>query len=132
MRNDGSIQGFDPQTGELEGDSWRVTGWPAWISVAPNGERIAVMYWTARRRGRPRDERRERWEIRLAIVSTEDDRVLYDEPMVIGGHVMLEDGDLITMEDNRVRRCQDVDRSLVWGLCRVRRAASMNPSLTQQ
>ncbi len=44
VRVDGRIQGFDPQTGLSVSDSWRVDGWPVWISVAPSGDRMAVTH----------------------------------------------------------------------------------------
>lgn len=102
---DGRIQAFDPQTGETDGDSWRVEGWPQWISVAPDGSRIAVKHWSD---GTVRDgdaTTSERRGTSLAIVSAGDHRILYDEPMKLeGGHVLLENGDLIGLEDNRMGR----------------------------
>ena len=42
--------------------------------------------------------------IRLAILSAEDHRVLYDEPTEIEAHVMLADGELLGMEGTRMGR----------------------------
>ena len=99
------IQDLDPRTGDEEGEAWYVEGFPLWISEAPDGDRIAV---THRIEGPPR----ETWDvppsdhhgIRLAIVSAEDHRLLYDEPAAAEAHVMLENGELIGMEGTRMGR----------------------------
>ena len=43
---DGRLQAADALTGQLEGESWRVTGFPIWVSIAPDGDRIAVTHWS--------------------------------------------------------------------------------------
>ena len=104
VRRDGRIQAFDPQTGKSDGDSWRVDGWPQWVSVSPDGRLIAVKHGTAGEVDATTSERR---GTSLAIVSAADHRILYDEPMKLeGGHVLLENGDLIGLEDNRMGRYQ--------------------------
>jgi DNA-binding SARP family transcriptional activator/outer membrane protein assembly factor BamB len=108
IRTDGRIQAFDPQTGERAGDSWAVAGLADWISISPDGSRIAVTH-----RG---DEMAfsegvgfstaEDLELHLSIADTEAGKVLYDEPMKVSGHVLLDDGELIGLEDNRIGRYQ--------------------------
>lgn len=105
VRDDGRIQDLDPLTGDKEGTSWRVEGRPDWISVAPEGDRIAVTHWSD---GSPRDtddtstsDRRGTW---LAILSPDGHRLLYDEPTEIGAHVMIAGDELIGMEGTRMRR----------------------------
>ena len=108
IRTDGRIQAFDPQTGEAAGDSWAVAGLADWISISPDGTRIAVTH-----RG---DEMEfaegvgffttEDLELHLSIADLEKHKVLYDEPMKVTGHVLLEDGELIGLEDNRIGRYQ--------------------------
>ncbi|MCD2442549.1 PQQ-binding-like beta-propeller repeat protein [Agromyces sp. SYSU K20354] len=105
VRRDGWIQDVDPRTGQAVGDSWRVEGFPVWISVSPDGDRLAVTYWTDGTSedvedGSASDERG--WA--LAIVSAAEHRVLFDEPVRLGAHVLLEDGGLIGLEDNRMGR----------------------------
>ena len=64
--SDGLIQEVDPRSGETVGKPWRVDGYVHWVSVAPEGDRVAVTY----SRGRPFQ-----WElldtstVRLAIFS---------------------------------------------------------------
>lgn len=105
VRDDGRIQDLDPRTGAKEGESWRVEGRPEWISVAPDGDRIAVTHWSD---GAPTDtadtSTSEREGIWLAILSAGDHRILYDEPTESEGHVMLEGGELIGMEGTRMGR----------------------------
>lgn len=105
MREDGELQDIDPLTGERNGDSWGVEGYPVWISVEPDGDRIAVSHWSD---GSPRanedlsmSEQRGTW---LAILTAEDHRLLYDEPLELEAHVMLDDGGLIGMERTRMGR----------------------------
>jgi len=102
---DGWIQDFDPRTGDAEGGSWQVEGYPLWISVAPEGDRIAV---THRIEESPREtadmSTSDRRGTSLAILSAEDHRLLDDEPTEIEDHVMLEDGELIGMEGTRMGR----------------------------
>ena len=105
MRIDGRIQSFDPRTGEPAGDSWRVDGWPRWISVSPHGDRMAVTHVDTETERSPQDgTTNERREIRLAIVAVQDERVIFDEPMLVDSQVLLDDGDLIGLEDNRMGR----------------------------
>ena len=83
-----------------------VEGYPLWISVAPEGDRIAVTYWSDgdAEGDRGHDRRANDRGIRLAILSAEDHRILYDEPAEVEAHVMLEDGELIGMEGTRMGR----------------------------
>ncbi len=102
---DGRIQSVDPHTGEPEGDTWRVEGWPMWISISPDGDRIAVTHWSDGTASDGLDGTASTQEgTGLAIVSADDHRVLYDEPIVVDGQVLLADGDLIGLEDNRIGR----------------------------
>jgi len=106
VRDDGWILELDPRTGDANGESWRVEGFPQWISVAPGEDRIAVTHWSD---GTPTDKdtsTSEREGIWLAILSTEDHRILYDQPTEIDAHVMLEDGELIGMDGARMGRYQ--------------------------
>lgn len=106
IRTDGRIQTYDPQTAEATGGSWAVAGLADWISISPDGTRIAITH-----RG---DEMgfaegvgfstTEGQELYLAIADPQKQKVLYDEPMKMSGHVLLEDGDLIGLEDNRIGR----------------------------
>ncbi|GAA1818044.1 BTAD domain-containing putative transcriptional regulator [Agromyces neolithicus] len=96
----GLIQERDPRTGDMVGEPWRVKGYPLWISVAPEGDRIAVTYSID---GSPR-ETVDTSKIRLAILSAQDHRILYDEPAEIEAHVMLADGELLGMEGTRMGR----------------------------
>jgi DNA-binding beta-propeller fold protein YncE len=98
--HDGLIQELDPRTGDLVGEPWRVDGYPLWISVAPEGDRIAVTYSIEPARRETADTS----EIRLAILSAEDHRILSDEPAEIVAHVMLADGELLGVEGTRMGR----------------------------
>lgn len=93
----GSIHELDPLTGGTVGEPWRVDGLPLEISTTREGDRIAVTYWSHEGTGGQPGTR-------LAIVSTEGHRVLYDEPAEIGAHVMLADGGLISMEGTHMGR----------------------------
>lgn len=104
VREDGRIQELDPRTGDAKGESWRVEGFPQWISVAPGEDRIAVTHWSdgvVTDKDTSTSEREGTW---LAILSAEDHRILYDKPTEIGDHVMLGDGGLIGMEGTRMGR----------------------------
>ncbi|GAA1061057.1 nSTAND1 domain-containing NTPase [Agromyces bracchium] len=104
VREDGRIEEFDPQTGRGTGESWRVEGFPQWLSVAPGEDRIAVTHWSD---GSPSDKdtstsaREGTW---LAVLSGDDHRILYDEPTEVDAHVMLGGGELIGMEGTRMGR----------------------------
>ena len=105
VRRDGHIQAVDPRSGRALGDAWRVDGFPTWISFSPDGERLAVTYWNG---GSLQDIEETTasgdaawW---LAIVAPREHRVLFNERMKVPSHVLLEDGDLIGLEDNRMGR----------------------------
>ncbi len=97
---------IDPQTGEAEGEAWRIDGFPVWISVAPGGDRIAVTHQSVAW-GSPRGESS------LAILSAEDHHLLYDEPVEVEAHVMLENSELIGLESTRIGGVPRRIRSLV-------------------
>ena len=105
VRRDGRIQDVDARTGQTRGKSWRVEGFPTWISISPDGERLAITHWSD---GTTRDIEDGTatsvggWG--LAIVSAAEHRVLYNEPLKIPSHVLLGNGDLIGLEDNRMVR----------------------------
>ncbi len=104
-RTDGRLQEFDPATGRPEGDSWRVEGFPLWLSVSPDGERLAVTHWiTGPSFGLEDATLSARRDTRLAIVAADDHRVMSDRPFGASAHVLLADGDLIAMEGNRMGR----------------------------
>ncbi|WP_173924345.1 BTAD domain-containing putative transcriptional regulator [Agromyces sp. Marseille-P2726] len=108
IRTDGRIQAFDPQKVAAAGASWAVAGLADWISISPDDRRIAVTH-----RG---DEMAyaegvgfstaEDQELHVSIADAETGKVLYDEPMKVSAHVLLEDGELIGLEDNRIGRYQ--------------------------
>lgn len=97
----GLIQELDPRTGDLVGEPWRVEGYPLWISVSPEGDRIAV---THSNDGPSPWETVDTSNLRLAILSAEDHRILSDDPTEIKAHVMLADGELLGMEGTRMGR----------------------------
>lgn len=105
VRDDGRMQDIDPRTGARESVSWRVEGRPEWISFAPEGDLIAVTYWSDGSLNEAYDTstsaREGTW---LAILSAEDHRILSDEPATMRAHVMLEDGELVGLEDTRIGR----------------------------
>ena len=75
-------------------------GVPDWVSIAPDGDRIAVTHWSD---GTASDLLDGTGAIEegtwLAIVSADDHRVLLDEPPRPSvAHVLLDDGDLIALE----------------------------------
>jgi DNA-binding SARP family transcriptional activator/outer membrane protein assembly factor BamB len=106
IRTDGRIQAFDPVTAEAIGPSWAVEGLADWISISPDGTRIAVTHQG--------DEMgfaegvgfstAEDQQLYLAIADLQQQKVLYDEPMRATSHALLEDGELIGLEDNRIGR----------------------------
>ena len=88
---DGRLQDVDPLTGELEGESWRVLGRPMWVSIAPDGDRIAVTHWSDGKASDLLDGTASTQEgTWLAIVTADDHRVLYDDPATIDAHVLLD------------------------------------------
>ncbi|NUT58784.1 MAG: hypothetical protein HOQ00_08085, partial [Agromyces sp.] len=106
IRTDGRIQAFDPQTAEATGGSWAVEGLADWISISPDGTRIAITH-----RGNEMGyaegvgfSTAEDQEPYVAIADLQAQQVLYDEPMKVSAHVLLEDGGLIGLEDNRIGR----------------------------
>lgn len=105
IRTDGRIQPFDPQTAEPADDSWPVDGWAQWLSISPDGDRIAVTYSETDYSRSPTEgltsvEQKQH----LSIVDGADDRVLYDEKLPVYAQVLLANGDLIALEDNRIGR----------------------------
>ncbi|MFE5672045.1 BTAD domain-containing putative transcriptional regulator [Agromyces sp. NPDC056523] len=107
VRTDAKIQEYDPETGRAIGDSWGVEGFPRWLSESPDGSRLAVMYWNDGLNSETTDTMMhgERGEF-LAIVDLEDDahRILSTRPLDLKAQVLLDGGDLITLEDNRMGR----------------------------
>ncbi len=105
IRTDGRIQAFDPQTAEAADDSWPVDGWAQGLSISPDGDRIAITY-AANEFARSETEglTSEQLQRHLSIVDAAEHRVLYDEPMSSSEHVLLADGDMIGLEDNRIGR----------------------------
>lgn len=131
VRDDGRIQDLDPLTGDRKATSWRVEGRPDWISVAPEGDLIAVTHWSD---GSVREiddtstsDRRGTW---LAILSAEDHRLLYDEPTEIEAHVMIDGGELIGMEGTRMRR-YETDPLVPVGTVPGASGGLQHPSLTR-
>ncbi|MFE6255820.1 BTAD domain-containing putative transcriptional regulator [Agromyces sp. NPDC057865] len=105
IRVDGRIQAFDPRTAEPASDSWTVDGFPVWLSISPNGERIAVTQWENEYSKSEADGiTREQFALNVSIVETREHRVLFNEPMPVGAQVLLDNGDLIGLEDNRIGR----------------------------
>lgn len=102
---DGRIQAFDPQTAEPADDSWTVGGWAEWLSISPDGDRIAVTHWETRF-SLPEAEgfTSEQLVPHLSIADAADHRVVSEETMLVTAHVLLADGDLIGLEDNRIGR----------------------------
>ncbi|WP_372459984.1 nSTAND1 domain-containing NTPase [Agromyces humatus] len=96
----GLIQELDPRTGDVVGEPLAVDWSPLWISVAPEGDRMAMTY----ARPEPPSATGKESKFRLAILSAEDHRILYDEPVDIQAHVMLADGELLGMEGTRIGR----------------------------
>lgn len=94
------IEEVDPLTGDVVGEPWSVDRVPLWISFAPEGDRIAMTYLVS---GSPRDPV-DTSMIRLAILSAQDHRILYDEPVDIQAHVMLAGGELLGVEGTRLGR----------------------------
>lgn len=118
VRPDGRIQSVDPRTGQAQSESWAVDGWPFWISIAPDGERIAVMYWSDGTASDTQDATSSEHEgTALAIVSASDHRILADEPVSMEhlsrGQVLVGDDDLIRLDDNRMGRYRTVPLTLV-------------------
>ena len=102
---DGRLQDADPLTGQLEGESWGVLGRPTWVSIAPDGDRIAVTHWSDGKASDLLDGTGSTQEgTWLAFVSADDHRLLDDPPATIEAHVLLDGGDLIALEGNRMRR----------------------------
>ncbi|MFE6255823.1 BTAD domain-containing putative transcriptional regulator [Agromyces sp. NPDC057865] len=94
VRHDGLIQDLDPRSGDAEGEPWDVEGHALRISVAPDGDRIAVTHSSPPSKT---------W---LAILAAEGHHLLYREPTAIDDHVMLDDGELLGMEGTRMGRYQ--------------------------
>jgi WD40 repeat protein len=105
VRTDGRIQAYDPDTARASDGSWRVSGWANGLSISPDGDRVAVTYWENEF---PRSETEgltsEQLELHLSIADAAEHRVLDDEVMLVSDHVLLADGDLIGLEDNRIGR----------------------------
>lgn len=105
IRTDGRIQAFDPQTAQAADDSWPVDGWAQWLSISPDGDRIAVSYQAnAYSRSPTEGLTSEQLERHLSIVDGDTHRVLYYEPLGVTAHVLLADGELIGLENNRIGR----------------------------
>jgi len=105
VTTDSRLQAADPLTGEPEGEPWRVPGFPMWVSIAPDGDRIAVSHWND---GTASDfmvgHASPEEGTDLAIVSADDHRLLDDAPATTVAHVLLDNGDLIALEGARLRR----------------------------
>jgi DNA-binding SARP family transcriptional activator len=105
VRGDGRIQDVEPRTGDVDGEPWQVEGVPDWISVAPEGDRIAVTYrGDGSLRAPDATSTSNGPQMRMAIVDARDHRILYDQPAAIEAHVMLQGGELIGIEDTRMGR----------------------------
>ena len=102
-----------------------------WLSISPDGERIAVTHWENENaktqdggRGRSSSSTCRSW-------TPLDHRVLSNKPMLGVAQVLLADGDLIGLEDNRIGTLRDGAARQGSGRSPARRADSSAPSLSR-
>ncbi|MFC9920113.1 nSTAND1 domain-containing NTPase [Agromyces binzhouensis] len=95
-----SISVLDARTFEPIGDPIDIGGMPAWASAAPDGSRLGITYFTD-------DATMIDGEVspfRLAIVDPATSEILADERVPFGAFILIGDGQLIGMNDDRVDR----------------------------
>ncbi|BDZ56054.1 hypothetical protein [Agromyces marinus] len=87
-------------------------GWPIWFAKSPDGERVSVSYFVEPVRTADGTLTR----IRVDVLDPDDHRVISSEPLPAGGTVILDTGDLIGLEDNRIGRYESDGLSRVGSL----------------
>ncbi|WP_165314373.1 BTAD domain-containing putative transcriptional regulator [Agromyces protaetiae] len=89
---DGRLVPYDSATAEPNGPPIVVEGWPVWLSVSPDGRRVAITHVT--------DDR----ELMLSIADASTGAILRSTRDGIGAHALFDDGTLIGANDNRILR----------------------------
>ncbi|WP_353816236.1 hypothetical protein [Agromyces sp. SYSU T00266] len=95
-----SISVLDARTFEPIGEPIELGGMPAWASAAPDGSRLGVTYFVD-------DVTMIDGAVtpfRLAIVDPATSEIVADEPVPFGAFILIGDGQLIGMNDDRVDR----------------------------
>ncbi|GGI47387.1 DNA-binding SARP family transcriptional activator [Agromyces flavus] len=98
MDPEGRIVDLDSADLEPVGDPLAFDGWPIWFAKSPDGRRIAVTYFgesALAPDGTP-------VSTHVTIIDGDDGQVVEDRALFIGGTVILDDGRLIGLEDNRI------------------------------
>ncbi len=107
VRRDARVQELDPETGEPTSEPLRVEGFPRWLAQSPDGTRLAVMYWNDGLNAGTSDlaHRGERGtSVAIVDVAGDTPRILAEQRLALSSQVLLDDGDLLALEDNRIGR----------------------------
>lgn len=105
VRTDGRMRAIDPTSGAVEGPTWRLGGYPFWVSSAPDGDPLAVSYLPdVQRREIGPDEPLPRGPLRTAVLSGEDHAVRSDGPLELRAHAVLPNNELVGIGDAGIGR----------------------------
>ncbi|WP_430645572.1 BTAD domain-containing putative transcriptional regulator [Agromyces sp. GXS1127] len=100
MGTDGSITPLDAADLRPVDEPLEVEGWPIWFAKSPDGARISVSSF-----GEPElAPDGTVVQTRVAIMDSDASRIISSGPLGVGGTVLLDNGDLIGLEDNRIGR----------------------------
>ncbi|MGR0219469.1 nSTAND1 domain-containing NTPase [Agromyces sp. ZXT2-6] len=105
VRTDGRMRAIDPESGMPEGSTWRVDGFPVWVSSAPDGDPMAVSYLPdVRRREIGPEEPLPQAPLRVAVVSPANHAVRSDQLLALRAHVVMPNDELLGIGDHGIGR----------------------------